>query len=160
MPRLHWSGRGFDVNIVQAERVHIAAWAEMRAALWPWDDADDHAEQIEALFEQGSADLSAFIAFDEDGGAIGFAEGSLRRDYVEGCETSPVAYLEGVYVKPEARKIGVARALADAVGDWGRATGCTEYASDALLDNVDSHRFHAAIGFAETERVVYFRKEL
>ncbi len=52
------------------------------------------------------------------------------------------------------------RALAEAVGLWGKDRGCTEYASNALLDNVDSHNFHAAIGFAETERVVYFRKEL
>lgn len=31
---------------------------------------------------------------------------------------------------------------------------------DALIDNVASHRMHAAVGFQETERVVYFRKYL
>lgn len=33
-------------------------------------------------------------------------------------------------------------------------------ASDALLDNAGSHAFHEAVGFEETERVVYFRKSL
>lgn len=92
--------------------------------------------------------------------AVGFAEATIRRDYVEGCETSPVVFLEGVYVRPEARRGGVAQALADAVAEWGKVKGCTEFASNALLDNSDSHRFHAAIGFAETERVVFFRRAL
>jgi aminoglycoside 6'-N-acetyltransferase I len=36
----------------------------------------------------------------------------------------------------------------------------SELASDALIDNVDSHRMHATLGFQETERVVGFRKRL
>jgi aminoglycoside 6'-N-acetyltransferase I len=35
-----------------------------------------------------------------------------------------------------------------------------ELASDALLDNNGSHAMHEALGFTETERVVYFRKAL
>jgi len=90
----------------------------------------------------------------------GFAEASLRRDYVNGCETSPVAFLEGIYVAPQARCQGVGRALDRAVQDWAIQRGCQEYASDALIDNRDSHAFHAALGFEETERVVYFRRRL
>ena len=52
------------------------------------------------------------------------------------------------------------RALVAAVELWTREQGCTELASDALLDNEASHRAHAACGFEETERVVYFRKHL
>jgi aminoglycoside 6'-N-acetyltransferase I len=33
-------------------------------------------------------------------------------------------------------------------------------ASDALLDNGASHAMHRALGFEETERVVFFRKPL
>jgi aminoglycoside 6'-N-acetyltransferase I len=43
---------------------------------------------------------------------------------------------------------------------WGRTQGCSEFASDALLENSDSHSMHRALGFEETERVVYFRKSL
>jgi aminoglycoside 6'-N-acetyltransferase I len=43
---------------------------------------------------------------------------------------------------------------------WARALGFTELGSDALIDNLASHAFHAALGFEERERVVAFRKRL
>jgi len=94
------------------------------------------------------------------GGVVGFAEASIRRDYVNGCETSPVAFVEGLYVTPHHRHGGVARALVAAVERWAKAQGLRELASDAMLDNEQSHAMHRALGFSETERVVYFRKAL
>ncbi len=91
---------------------------------------------------------------------IGFAEAAIRQDYVNGCDSSPVLFLEGLFVDPGHRRRGVAGALVAAVADWGRAQGCSEFASDAEIDNLDSHAMHLALGFAETERVVYFRREL
>jgi len=76
------------------------------------------------------------------------------------CETSPVAFVEGIYVTPDARGRGVARALIAGVTQWAKDQGVTELASDALLDNEASHAMHKALGFCETERVVYFRKGL
>ena len=38
--------------------------------------------------------------------------------------------------------------------------GCQELASNARLENTDSHEFHRAAGFAETERVVFFLRKL
>ena len=148
------------MRIIPATTEHLGAWAELRFALWPWDDVQDHAQEAEELYLNDNPDRTAFVAIGDTGEVIGFAEATLRRDYVEGCDTSPVVFLEGIFIKLEHRRSGVARALSDAVADWGRSKGCTEYASNALLDNVDSHAFHAAIGFDETERVVFFRKEL
>jgi aminoglycoside 6'-N-acetyltransferase I len=71
-----------------------------------------------------------------------------------------VAFLEGIFVTPEARGQGVARALVGAVEDWAREQGCTEFASDAALENSVSHNMHRALGFAETQRVVFFKKML
>ena len=68
--------------------------------------------------------------------------------------------MEGIYVDPQIRRQGVARALVDAVEEWGRKIGCREFASDALLENTSSHSMHRGLGFEETERVVYFRKQL
>ena len=79
---------------------------------------------------------------------------------VNGCTTSPVAFLEGLYVLPEYRRRGVARRLCAAVEAWATALGCAELASDTWLDSIDSQRMHAALHFAETERVVYFSKPL
>jgi aminoglycoside 6'-N-acetyltransferase I len=71
-----------------------------------------------------------------------------------------VAFLEGIFVWPEARGKGVAKALVTRAEDWGRQCGCTEFASDAALDNLASLDMHAALGFEETRRVVYFKKLL
>jgi aminoglycoside 6'-N-acetyltransferase I len=111
------------------------------------------------MLARGS-DLVAFIALDRRGDAIAFAEAALRRDYVNGCDTSPVAFVEGLYVTPEVRQQGIASALIDAVAAWGRAMDCTEMASDADIAHLASHAFHRAAGFVETERVVYFRKAI
>lgn len=148
------------MQIVCATREHLEQWAQLRFALWPWEGAQHHADEADALYLSGHPDRAAFVAIAADGKLSGFAEVTLRRDYVEGCDSSPVVFLEGIYVQPEQRQSGIARALSDSVAAWGHAKGCSEYASNALLDNVNSHAFHAAIGFEETERVVFFRKEL
>jgi aminoglycoside 6'-N-acetyltransferase I len=79
---------------------------------------------------------------------------------VNGAQSSPVGFLEGLYVVPRARRNGVARALVAEVGRWARDFGCSELASDAALANAASHAVHRALGFEETERVVFFRKQL
>ena len=38
----------------------------------------------------------AFVALLSGREPVGFAEASLRHDYVNGCETSRVAFLEGI----------------------------------------------------------------
>ncbi|WP_435528922.1 aminoglycoside 6'-N-acetyltransferase [Lysobacter enzymogenes] len=134
-----------------------AGWARLRAQLWPQQRLEDLAEELDDWFED--ARLAAFVAQDDDG-LCGFAEASLRSDYVNGTESSPVAFLEGWYVAPQRRGQGVGRALIAAVENWGRERGCRELASDALLDHLDSQRAHEACGFEETERVVYFRRRL
>jgi len=142
-----------------ATAADTVAWARLRHALWPQATAQEHAAELPDLLAQPQR-LAAFLAEDETGRVQGFAEASLRHDYVNGTDTSPVGFLEGWYVAPESRGQGYGRALVAAVEAWTRAQGCSELASDAELDHRDSHAAHAACGFAETERVVYFRKRL
>ncbi|TXI50965.1 MAG: GNAT family N-acetyltransferase [Lysobacter sp.] len=131
----------------------------MRRELWPDEDAVDTLESLREALQRGGGAV-AFLAEDDSGAPIGFAEATIRRDYVNGTDTSPVGFLEGWYVVPALRGRGVGRALIAAVEDWTRAEGCTELASDALIENADSHQAHARCGFEETERVVCFRKVL
>jgi len=146
-----------NVHVRAASTADIDAWSAMRVALWP--DADPDELRVEALaWDTGSG--IALIAVDDGDHAIGMAEASLRRDYVNGTDGSPVGFLEAWYVDADHRGRGVGRALIAAVEAWTREQGCTELASDALLDNTASHAAHAACGFEETERVVYFRKAL
>lgn len=134
-------------------------WLEFRLALWPDATADDHRGYMAIALAQPERFLQLMI-YDEQHAPVGFIEGSIRTDYVNGTETSPVGFVEGVYVSPAWRRKGVARHLFAAIGDWAKARGCRELASDALIDNVGSQRAHAALGFRETERVVYFSKKL
>ena len=133
--------------------------AELRLALWPGAPIEQRRQEAGANLASTGGRLTTLVAAD-DGGVIGFAEVSLRRDYVNGCESIPVAFLEGIYVRPERRGQGHGRSLAEAAARWGRDQGCDELASDALLANTASHQFHQRVGFAETERVVYFRRLL
>jgi aminoglycoside 6'-N-acetyltransferase I len=104
--------------------------------------------------------FSAWLARDPAHRACGLVEASLRSDYVNGTHSTPVVFLEGLYVAPAVRRQGIARELVAAVAAWGRARGCSELASDTPLANRASQAMHRALGFEETERVVYFRKAL
>jgi len=134
-------------------------WLQMRVALWADATPDDHRGYMAISLAQPERFLQLMM-YDEEHQPIGFIEGSIRGDYVNGTETSPVGFVEGVYVVPAWRRKGVARQLFAAIGDWARARGCRELASDALLANEASQRAHRALGFEETERVVYFRRML
>ncbi len=138
----------------------LGDWARLRSLLWPELSEAAHRAELAQVLSSGDAGAVAFIASTGVGEIVGFAEASLRRGYVNGCETSPVTFLEGIYVEPEHRKTGIAKALCEAVEAWGRAAGSLEMASDADLKNTASHAFHAAVGFEETERVIFFRKPL
>ncbi|MET0225444.1 MAG: aminoglycoside 6'-N-acetyltransferase [Dokdonella sp.] len=133
--------------------------ATLRTALWPDADRAEHLLEVRRSFEE-SARSCTFLAIDSTRTVVGFAEAAVRVDPVNGTDASPVGFLEGLYILPAWRRHGVGRALVNAVEQWTRARGCFELASDALLDNRDSHAAHAAYGFEETERVVYFRKRL
>ena len=135
----------------------LPQWVALRIALWPDEDAVQITREAPTLLTQ--PDMLVVVAREGET-VIGFTEAAIRRDYVNGCETSPVAFVEGIYVSPGQRRRGVARAMIAAVEDWARRQGLSELAADALLDNAQSHAMHNALGFGETERVVYFRKSL
>lgn len=137
-----------------------AAWAELRGQLWPGTSHEEHLDEIREILAKSPEVSAGFLEFGEDGVMRAFAEVGLRHDHVNGCATSPVAFLEGIYVCPEHRGAGIGRALLRSVQAWAEERGCRELGSDAHLENVASHAFHEAFGFEETERVVFFRKML
>jgi len=136
-----------------------AAWAELRAALWPEESAEAHAKQIDDMLRPDDGNAWGFIAELSDGTAAGFAEIAIR-SYANGCDSQPVPFLEGIWVKLGLRRRGIGASLIAHVEAFVSARGFTEIGSDALIDNHDSHAAHRGWGFMETERVVYFRKWL
>jgi len=149
--------------MIQVRSAHAAdaeVWLRMREALWPHLEGGSHAAEVQQYFAgKLRMPLEVLLAVDQSGGAIGFAELSIR-SYAEECESDRVAYLEGWYVAPRFRRQGVGRALIAAAEEWGIRQGCTEFASDAELDNEVSASAHRSLGFEETVRIRCFRKVL
>lgn len=142
------------MNVRPATERDVSGWLRLRLALWPHGTEAEFEADVRGLLADGHA-----LVAEQDGHLVGFAEFSLR-PYAEGCDSSPVPYLEGWYVVPDARRIGYGRALVAAFEAWAREHGFREVASDVLLDNTDSQQAHEALGFQEVERLVVYRKDL
>lgn len=130
-----------------------------RLAIQMW--TDNTLDGLESEFSEiiRSENAVCFIKYAEDK-PIGFAWCNLRYDYVEGTKTSPVGFLEGIFIQEEFRRRGYARELLRECEKWAKSKKCTEFASDCELDNSDSFKFHSAMGFDEANRIICFKKSL
>ena len=141
----------------KATAADLPAVAALACRLWPDNTIADMLDDL-ALFPE-SEDAAIFLIH-EGSAAVGFAQCSLRHDYVEGTQSSPVGYLEGIYVDEAHRRLGYARLLLSACEIWAREQGCTEFASDCELHNTQSLQFHLKTGFEEANRIICFTKPL
>jgi aminoglycoside 6'-N-acetyltransferase I len=102
---------------------------------------------------------TAFVSRRSEGGLCGFIEVALR-PFAEGCQSRPVAYIEGWYVDPDSRWRGVGKSLVVAAEQWARSQGCKEMASDTEVCNLDGEEAHRRLGYTECSRLVHFKKGL
>ena len=148
------------IKICKCERQDFTELARIRCQLWPQETADEHLAEVQDLLV--NYDYHAWLAFDEaakDKAPIGFMELSIR-PYVNGCLYRPVAFLEGIFCQADYQQQGIGAQLIEIAELWARDKNIQELASDAYLENSLSHKAHARWGFAQTEKVVYFRKKL
>lgn len=131
--------------------------ANLALLLWPDHTLEELSQVMEQLISQ--PDAIVLLAF-YDNVAIGFAQCELRYDYVEGTHSSPVGYLEGLFVKEDFRKQGFARKLVKRCEEWAKSKGCREFASDCELGNRESLAMHLNLGFSEANRIICFKKEI
>lgn len=143
--------------IRKAEQKDAPVLAALAIQMWKDDTLTELEEGFSALLKQN--DVGLFLKYAEDDCA-GFAQCQLRYDYVEGTHTSPVGYLEGIFVEERYRKQGFAKELLHECEDWAKEKGCREFVSDCELSNAGSYRFHIAMGFEEANRILCFRKKL
>ncbi|MEM7023528.1 MAG: GNAT family N-acetyltransferase [Pseudomonadota bacterium] len=137
----------------------VPVWCQLREALWPDLAQEDLVREAHAHARgEGLLEL-VMLAEAETGEILGMLELSLR-SYAEGCHTTPVPYVEGWYVVPQARRLGVGRALVAAAEQWASAHGHFEIASDVTIGNKTSEQAHLKLGFEEVERAIHFRKIL
>lgn len=143
--------------IRKANMQDIQTLTELALMLWPENSVEEMSSDMEVIVDR--EDAAFFIAYGGDQ-PIGFAQCQLRHDYVEGAESSPVGYLEGIYVAEGFRKNGIAKTLLAACEGWAKGKGCTEFASDCELGNTQSLQFHLHMGFGEANRIICFTKKL
>lgn len=143
--------------VKRAEEKDIAAIANLAAMMWSNHSVEELNNEFSDLFMKEEAQF--FLKYENDI-PVGFAQCRLRHDYVEGTETSPVGYLEGIFVKEGYRHKGYAGALLAECENWAKSKGCKEFASDCELDNDDSLQFHRAMKFTEANRIICFTKKI
>ena len=134
-----------------------AAIAILAQKLWNHHDVNELTAEFEVLLRKKDA---ALFLCTLDHQPIGFAQCQLRYDYVEGTESSPVGYLEGVFVEESYRHEGRGKALIAACQIWAKEQGCSEFASDCELGNTESLAFHLACGFQEVNRIICFTQKI
>lgn len=146
-----------NLSIYKAKEKDALTVASLAIQMWEDNVVEELATELAELMKRPEAVI--FLG-EVDGQVIGFAQCQLRHDYVEGTETSPVGYLEGIFIEEKYRKQGYAKQLLSACENWAKEQGCTEFASDCELDNTGSLKFHLSLGFEEANRVICFTKKL
>ena len=144
------------MRIVRAKDKDLLDVVGLSLQLWPEHDREEMEQEFRELLQR--EDAAVFLVLDEK--AVGFAQCQLRQDYVEGTQSSPVGYLEGIFVAEPYRNQGYARDLLTACEAWARGKGCIEFASDCELGNDASLAFHLNVGFEEANRIICFTKKL
>jgi GNAT superfamily N-acetyltransferase len=132
-------------------------WLRMNRALFPGFTLEGDEAEMRATVAR--SDAQVFVLDRGDGRLAGYVE-TGERSIVDGCESSPVGYIEAWYVDPDVRKSGHGRDLLAAAEQWARDRGRSEMGSDALLDNDVSHEAHRKAGYEEVDKVINYRKSL
>lgn len=144
------------MEIRRATIIEVGLVVSLAIKMWDLHSVEDLTEEFVEYMNSGGA---VFLAWD-DTIAIGFAQCGFRHDYVEGTESSPVGYLEGIFVEEPYRRKGIARELLAACQSFAKEQGCSEFASDCELENEESLRFHLKMGFTEANRIICFTKKI
>ncbi|MCH5314858.1 MAG: GNAT family N-acetyltransferase [Eubacterium sp.] len=131
--------------------------ANLAILMWNSNSVNELTDEFTNFLSHESGQI--FLKYHQDE-LVGFAQCQLRYDYVEGTNTSPVGYLEGIFVKESYRHNGYAKELLSECEKWAKQKGCLEFASDCELNNDNSFNFHMNMGFEEANRIICFVKEL
>ena len=142
--------------IRKAAETDRASLAKLAAKLWGNHSEEELSAEISGLLLLPDA---AFFLTEEDGQPVEVAQCQLRHDYVEGVDSSPAGYPEGIFTEEAFRRKGIAAALLVRYESWAKERSCTEFASDCELLNEAGIRFHKTLDFSEANPIVCFRKE-
>jgi len=146
------------MNFCEVSEDNFEEWLLMGIALWSHAQKGEIEKEFHAELELGK--YKHFLAQNQNNEYLGFINLSLRSDYVEGSSSSPVVYVEGVYVKPKYRRQGVTKGLIKQAEKWAKKQGCKELGSDAEFSNAESQRLHKSLGFKKIDTTVHYIKKI
>lgn len=154
--KTNWIFKG-ERMIKKAGNNDLETLAKLASEMWHNHSINELINEFSEIMINGKSQL--FLKYENEF-PIGFAQCQLRYDYVEGTSTSPVGYLEGIFVKESYRSKGYAKELLTECEVWAKGNGCQEFASDCEIDNINSLHFHKAMNFTEANRIICFTKLL
>jgi aminoglycoside 6'-N-acetyltransferase I len=145
------------VSIVEAKELYLDPLTKMGIDLWPKNDFNELKREFSELIYSAKNKLFLYLVNDEP---KAFIHISIRSDYVEGAQSSPTGFVEGIYVSPDFRRMGISQKLLKEGERWLKEKGCTQIGSDIELDNDSSYYFHTSVGFKEASRLIAFIKDI
>ena len=143
--------------VQKAGKNELEALTNLAILMWDSYSANELANEFSDIISKGDAQF--FLKLEHDV-PVGFAQCQLRYDYVEGTKTTPVGYLEGIFIKDGYRGKGYAKELLAECEAWAKDNGCLEFASDCEIDNIGSFHLHQAMNCTEVNRISCFTKVL
>lgn len=132
----------------------VSVWGSFASSVWQTGK-----QVLMEQFAEGKFPFE-FLYYSSSGIAVAWISLSLRHDYVEGCQFSPVAYVEGIFVHPDYRGQGIAAELLDFADSWAKSHGARELASDTDFENSHSQAFHTKNGFREVSRNIHYVRKV
>jgi ribosomal protein S18 acetylase RimI-like enzyme len=99
--------------------------------------AESELAELPSYLEDGALALVAEV----DGSPAGYALAKL--------ESPSICYLSDLYVRPAARRLGIAKALMARVVEWGASRGADVLTLEVLSTNTDARAMYDRIGFTE-----------
>jgi aminoglycoside 6'-N-acetyltransferase I len=151
-------GQMYKMKISGVKAQDKEQWLRMRIGLWPDVSKEIHEQEISAML--ADKHFAIFVAQETDERLLGFIEVSLREDILEGCIRKQIGYIEGLYVEPKARGLGIGRLLVEAGEKWAFENGIKDMATDTEIDNNENQKAYIALGYREADRLVLYRKKL
>lgn len=133
-------------------------WLALRQRLWP-QSAASHLQQM-AHAQSDPDSFGVYLAYSDEGEAVGFVEVGLRHEPIGGIDQLPAGFIEGLFVRPKARQKGVARQLIAVAEEWAHSVGCRVLISDVWAGNKQGQKAHKALGFEPGETVIYYHKKI
>ena len=145
------------MSIIRATASHLKEWTDLAVLLFPESSFEDELNFHKSVLE---SEKEIGLLYQVEGRSVGYMNLSIRSDYVNGADTSPVVFVEAIYVLPEYRAQGIGRKFLEYAETFAKQQGITQLASDCYIDNTASENFHKNCGFIEKERVICFVKDI